>query len=93
MTHDTQAAAPCSHPEHARLQTAVVELLHEQVRDLRRQVREQTEEILELRRLIRVRDDMLLLRSQEVERLRGPGITRPGWVARLLRGGPRSPST
>lgn len=90
MTDDTRPAATCDHPEHARLQAAVVELLHEQVRDLRRQVREQTVEMIELNRLIRVRDDLLHLQSQEIGRLRAARSPLVGWLARRLRGGDSS---
>jgi hypothetical protein len=90
MSDDTEDAPDCVHPEHARLQAAVIELLNAQVSELRGYVHTQTAEILELRRLIRVRDDMLVLQSQELARLRAPRAAASGWIARLLRGAGRS---
>ena len=90
MSDDTRDAADCVHPEHARLQATVIDLLNAQVSELRDCVGTQTEEIRELRRLIRVRDDMLVLQSQELERLRAPRVASPGWFARLWRGPGRS---
>jgi hypothetical protein len=90
MSDDTRGAPDCVHPEHARLQGALIELLNAQLAELRASVRTQTEEILELRRLIRVRDDMLLQQSQELERLRATPRGAGGWIARLLRGAGRS---
>ncbi len=90
MSDDRQDAPDCVHPEHSRLQAAVIELLNAQVSELRSHVQTQTEEILDLRRLIRVRDDMLHLQSQELARLRAPRLPAPGWLARLLRGAGRS---
>lgn len=90
MSDDTRDPPDCVHPEHSRLQASVIELLNAQVSELRHHVGTQTEEIRELRRLIRVRDDMLVLQSQELERLRAPRVAAPGWFVRLLRGPGRS---
>ncbi len=87
MSDDTPNPPDCVHPEHARLQATVVELLRAQVEELRACGRTQTEEILELRRLVRVRDDMLQLQAEELARLRPRGA---GWIARLLRGAGRA---
>ena len=86
MSDETQD--DCAHPEHARLQTTVIELLKTQVSELRTSLGTQTEEIIELRRLVRVRDDLLQLQAEELARLRGP--RGAGWLARLLRGPGRS---
>jgi len=68
----------------------MIALLHEQLRRSRAAEEERHDENVELRRLIRVRDDLLYLRGQEVERLRtGFGARLQRWADRLRRKAPR----
>jgi hypothetical protein len=64
--------------EQVRLQQGMIELLNEQVRRQREQAVADTEEIRELKRLIRVRDDHIMLLRQQV-----PLLTK---VVRHIRG-------
>jgi hypothetical protein len=76
--------------ERIRLQDAMIELLNGQLRRERTEVERLGEDNVELRRLIRVRDDMLYLRGQEIDRLRGgfgAGLQR--WLDRLRGKAPR----
>jgi hypothetical protein len=76
--------------ERIRLQDAMIELLNGQLRRERAEVERLGEDNVELRRLIRVRDDMLYLRGQEIDRLRagfGAGLQR--WADRLRGKAPR----
>jgi len=70
-------------PEQIRLQSVMIEMLNVQLRDCRSRIDRQTEEIVELKRLIRVRDDLLHMRGAE-----GPpsgGAPDGGVLSRLIR--------
>jgi hypothetical protein len=70
--------------ERIRLQDAMIGLLNEQLRRERSDVEKLRADNLELHRLIRVRDDMLYLRGQDVEQLRtGFGAALQRWADRL----------
>lgn len=71
--------------EHVRLQTAMIELLNEQLRKHRRSEEEQAEEIRSLKRVLRLRDDLLHLRAQEVEYLKAALPTVRHFLVRRLR--------
>lgn len=76
--------------ERIRLQDAMIALLNEQLHRERAEGERLREDNVELRRLIRVRDDMLYLRGQEAERLRaGFGARLQRWVDRLRGKAPR----
>jgi hypothetical protein len=76
--------------ERIRLQDAMIGLLNEQLSRSRAAEEERHEENVELRRLIRVRDDLLYLHGQEMERLRtGFGARLQRWVDRLRGKAPR----
>lgn len=76
--------------ERIRLQDAMIGLLNEQLRRERAEKERLAEDNVELRRLIRVRDDLLYLRGQEVERLRtGFGAAVQRWADRLRGKDPR----
>jgi len=65
----------------------MIDLLNAQLRDCRGRIDRQTEEIVELKRLIRVRDDLLYLRG--AERPGNGGEPARGVFSRLARWWPR----
>ena len=72
--------------EQIRLQSVMIELLNTQLRSCRSRMERQTEEIEELKRLIRVRDDLLQLRSHAPGGAAAPDPAPWRWLARLVRG-------
>lgn len=64
------------------LQSVMIELLNTQLREARARLDSQAEEIAELKRLIRVRDDLLYLKNSE--RQGDHGLWR--WLPRWLTG-------
>jgi hypothetical protein len=85
--------------EQVRLQAVMIELLNEQLRGCRGRIERQAERIEDLKRMIRVRDDLLQLRN-EPPRNRPPRNELPAaavvqdrgpwhWLARLVRGSQR----
>ena len=72
--------------EQIRLQSVMIELLNTQLRGCRTLMERQTAEIEELKRLIRVRDDLLHLRSQAPGGAAASDAGPWRWLARLVRG-------
>ena len=77
------------HAEQVRLQSVMIELLNAQLRGCRSRIDRQTERIEDLKRMIRVRDDLLYLRNQPPPPARGQDRGPWRWLARLVPGSDR----
>ena len=74
--------------EQIRLQSVMIEMLNAQLRQCRSRIDGQAEEIQDLKRMIRVRDDLLYLRNQPGANS-APDGGRRRWLARFLPGSKR----
>jgi hypothetical protein len=75
--------------EQIRLQSVMIELLNAQLRGCRSRIDRQTERIEDLKRMIRVRDDLLYLRDQPRPVARWQDRRPWRWLARLKPGSDR----
>jgi hypothetical protein len=75
--------------EQIRLQSVMIEMLNAQLRGCRSRIARQTEQIEELKRLIRVRDDLLYLRNEPASGASAPDGGPWRWLARLVPGSKR----
>ena len=75
--------------EQIRLQSVMIEMLNAQLRGCRDRMDRQTERIHELKRLIRVRDDLLYLRNEPARGAHAPDGGPWRWLTRMVRGSKR----
>ena len=75
--------------EQIRLQSVMIELLNAQLRGCRSRIDRQTERIEDLKRMIRVRDDLLYLRNEQAGTATAQDRSPWRWLARLIPGSKR----